>query len=118
MLADEKERHHHTEEEARDVQVLEDGEKRREALQEKIENILMAEEMRNEDLTDLSSSLKTHVQVSYDMKTLVKSEFVYDVDPELIDKSLSSEEYLEGFRRRAEAKLIKSKIIYKLQNSA
>ena len=52
------------------------------------------------------------------MKTLVKSEFVYDVDPELIDKSLSSEEYLEGFRRRAEAKLIKSKIIYKLQNSA
>ena len=57
MLADEKERQHHTEEEARDVQVLEDGEKRREALQEKIENILMAEEMRNEDLTDLSSSL-------------------------------------------------------------
>ena len=67
-------------------------------------------------MIDLSSSLKQRVNVEYDLKTLVKSEFVYDVEPELTDPTLVSEEYLEQFRRRAEAKLIKMKIIYKLYN--
>lgn len=49
------------------------------------------------------------------MRTLVKSEFVYDVDPDLtVEAGLSAEEYLALSRRRAEAKLIKSKIIYKI----
>lgn len=77
----------------------------------------MQEEMRNEDLLELSSSLKSHAQVSYDMGTLVKSEFVYDIDPELVDSEMSHEEYLDSHRRRAEAKLIKSKIIYKLRDA-
>jgi hypothetical protein len=74
--------------------------------------------MKNEDLLDLSSSLKTNVRVKYDLRTLVRSEFIYDVDPELDEKSsgLSHEAYLEQFRKRAEAKLIKTKIIYKLYN--
>jgi len=38
------------------------------------------------------------------------------MEPELIDETLTSEEYLEQYRRRAEAKLIKMKIIYKLYN--
>jgi len=58
------------------------------------------------------------VNVKYDMKTLVKSEFVYDVDPELVDGSMSNDEYLAAYRRRAETKLIKSKIIYKLYGSS
>lgn len=66
---------------------------------------------------ELSSSLKSHAQVSYDMGTLVKSEFVYDIDPELMDEELSHEDYLSVHRRRAEAKLIKSKIIYKLHSA-
>ncbi len=86
-------------------------------MQEKIEDMLMQEEMRNEDLLELSSSLKSHAQVSYDMGTLVKSEFVYDIDPELVDSEMSHEEYLDSHRRRAEAKLIKSKIIYKLRDA-
>lgn len=77
----------------------------------------MAEEARNEDLLNVSDSMESHVQVNYDMKTLVKSEFVYDIDPEVVDQSMSDEEYLEMFRRRAETKLIKSKIIFKLYGS-
>ena len=116
----EEERHiiETVEEGSNDVSVLEKGKKRREALQEKIENMLMLEENKNEDLHDLSSSLKTHPNINYDMKTLMRSENIYDIEPELIDKTISDEDYLSSFRRRAEAKLIKSKIIYKLQNSA
>lgn len=67
-------------------------------------------------MLDLSSAgLKTEVNVHYDMRTLVKSEFIYDVDPDLsVEAGLSAEEYLALSRRRAEAKLIKSKIIYKI----
>lgn len=77
----------------------------------------MMEEARNEDLLDISSSLKSHVNVKYDLKSLLKSEFVYDIDPELTDVTLSHDEYLDAFRRRAESKIIKMKIIYKLHNS-
>lgn len=48
------------------------------------------------------------------MRTLVKSEFIYDVEPELLDESLSDDRYLNLARRRAEAKLIKLKLIHKL----
>ena len=33
--------------------------------------------------------MKSEVQVNYDLKSLMKSEFVYDVDPELVDPELS-----------------------------
>lgn len=71
-------------------------------------------EMKNEDLLNISSPLRTSIKINYDMKSLVKSEFVYDMDPELVDKDLTDEEYLNITRRRAESKLIKMKIIYKL----
>lgn len=79
--------------------------------------MLMQEDMVNNDLIDLSSPLKNKVEVKYDLKTLVKSEFVYDIDPEVTDEQLSHGEYLDIHRRRAEAKLIKMKIIYKLYNN-
>jgi len=77
---------------------------------------LLAEEMQNQDFLDLSSAgLKTEVNVHYDMRTLVKSEFIYDIDPDLsAEVDLTAEEYLAISRRRAEAKFIKSKIIYKV----
>ena len=43
----------------------------------------------------------------------MKSEFVYDVDPDLQNPNMSDFAYLELQRKRAETKLIKSKIIYK-----
>lgn len=114
LLAEEKQIIENVEEGSNDVKVLEAGQRRREALREKIENMLMAEENRNDDINDLSAALKSSVNVKYDMRTLVKSENVYDIEPELVDNTISDEEYLDLFRRRAEAKLIKSKIIYKL----
>jgi len=75
----------------------------------------LGEEIQNQDMMDLSSAgLKSEVNVRYDMRTLVKSEFIYDIDPDLsVEAGLSAEDYLALSRRRAEAKLIKSKIIYK-----
>jgi hypothetical protein len=62
----------------------------------------------------LSPTLKSRMNIKYDVKSLVKSEYVYDVDPDLIDRELTDDEYLHLYRRRAESKLIKSKILYKL----
>lgn len=79
----------------------------------------MEEDNQNHDLLQLSNAgVQTHVSVNYDIRTLIKSEQVYDVDPELINQTVTDEEYLESYRRRAEAKLIKSKIIYKINTGA
>ena len=86
-------------------------------MQDKIERILLDIELKNEDLLDLSSHLPQQVNVSYDLKSLVKSEFVYDIDPDLLNMSISAEDFLEIQRRRAEQKLIKTKIIYKLYHA-
>ena len=82
-----------------------------------MDKILLDIEIKNEDLMDLSSSMPSNVNVTYDMKSLIKSEFVYDVDPDLENSSLTGEEFLELTRRRSETKLIKLKIIYKLYNT-
>lgn len=76
--------------------------------------MLLDERIKNEDLTNLSSSLKQSISISYDMKSLVKSENVFDMEPELIDSEISDSDYLRQARRRAESKLIKTKIIYKM----
>lgn len=76
--------------------------------------MLLENEIENEDLHDISHSLRTNVRIDYDLKSLIKSEFVFDIEPELIDESVSNEQYLDISRRRAEAKLIKTKIVYKL----
>ena len=98
----------------REYSKVQEGQKQTEALNKKVEDLLLQEEYRNEDLMDVSSSLRSHIDVKYDLKTLVKSEFVYDMEPELEDPTLTSEQYLEQYRRRAESRLIKSKIILKL----
>ena len=70
---------------SKDLKEIEEAKQKSKALNEKIEDTLMQEEMRNQDLNDLSSSLKTRVNVKYDLKTLVKSELVNDIEPELLD---------------------------------
>lgn len=86
-------------------------------LQDKIDRVLLEYEMKNEDLYNLSTALPTSVNIQYDVKSLIKSEFVYEMEPELMDKGLTDEEYLMISRRRAESKLIKMKIIYKMNKS-
>lgn len=43
----------------------------------------------------------------------MRSEFVHDVDPDLVNADVSDSAFLALQRRRAETKLIKAKIIYK-----
>ena len=57
--------------------------------------------------------MDTKINLEYNLKSLMKSEFVYDVDPDLQNQNMSDFAYLELQRKRAETKLIKSKIIYK-----
>ncbi len=84
-----------TESLTRDDNVRERGEQRRRDLAQKIEDVLLTDELRNEDLLDLSSAgLKTRVDIRYDMRSLVKSENIHDVEPELRDSGISDEEYL------------------------
>lgn len=42
----------------------------------------------------MSHQLKSEVKINYDMKSLMKSEFVYDIDPELIDPEIPDALYL------------------------
>jgi len=83
-------------------------------LHTKIEDMMLENQIENEDLQSLSHQLQSKVKVNYDLKSLMKSEFVYDVDPELVDSELSNTQFLRQQRKRAETKLIKNKIIYKL----
>lgn len=67
----------------------------------------------NEDIVSLSHQLKSEVKIEYNLKSLMKSDQVHDVDPDLFNTEVSDPVFLETQRRRAETKLIKTKIIYK-----
>ena len=58
--------------------------------------------------------MRANIKVNYDLKSLLKSEYIYEFDPEAEDIKITDEEFLLIKRRRAETKLIKTKIIYKL----
>ena len=53
------------------------------------------------------------MKVEYDLKSLMKSEKINDVDPDLVNDEISDSLFLHNQRKRAEAKVIKMKIIYK-----
>ena len=76
--------------------------------------MLLQNHMENEDITSMSHQMESEVKIDYDLKSLMKSEFVYDIDPEVVDPEISDAWYLRQQRRRAETKLIKTKIIYKM----
>lgn len=57
--------------------------------------MLLENELENEDLSSLSHALRTNVKVNYDLKTLIKTEYLYDIEPELLDQTLSADEYLD-----------------------
>jgi len=56
--------------------------------------MMLENQIENEDLQSLSHQLQSKVKVNYDLKSLMKSEFVYDVDPELVDSELSNMQFL------------------------
>jgi hypothetical protein len=63
-------------------------------LESKINDMLLENQLENEDNLSLSHQLKTEVKINYDLKSLMKSEFVYDVDPELNDSDISDKIFL------------------------
>ena len=83
-------------------------------LSDKVDDMLLENHEENEDTTSLSHHLGTELEIKYNLQSLMKSEQVYDVDPELIDPEVSDIVFLANQRRRAETKLIKNTIIYKL----
>jgi hypothetical protein len=50
----------------------------------------------NEDFISLSHQLKSEVKVSYDLKSLIKSEKINDVDPELVSDEISDAVFLHN----------------------
>mmetsp|Transcript_31265 Transcript_31265/g.47845 ORF Transcript_31265/g.47845 Transcript_31265/m.47845 type:complete len:382 (+) Transcript_31265:3481-4626(+) len=85
-------------------------------VEEKISEMMLQNERENEDITSISHQFNSEVKVNYDLKSLMKSEHVYDIEPELVDAELADPAYLLDFRRRAETKLIKSRILFKKHN--
>jgi hypothetical protein len=102
------------EDDLKTIEAIEEAKERRERLWHKVENMLLENEIENEDLTSVSHALRTNIKVNYDLKTLMKSEFIYDAEPDLNDSSVTNEQFMDVYRRRAESRLIKTKIVYKL----
>ena len=50
--------------------------------------MLLENQFENDDVNVLSASLKTHTKINYNLKSLMRSEFIYEVDPDLLDQSL------------------------------
>lgn len=80
---------------------------------EKVEDMLLQNQRENEDILSLSHQFPSEVKVDYDLKTLMRSETISDIDPEVDAAEITDERFLFNQRKRAETKLIKSKIIYK-----
>ena len=96
------------------IETVKKTEALKKTLQEKVDDMLLQNYYENEDTLSLSHHLGSEVKIEYNIKSLMKSENVYDIDPELIDPEISDAQFLLFQRKRAETKLIKSKIIYKL----
>jgi hypothetical protein len=63
-------------------------------LQDKMDDMIMENRNENEDFTSLSHHLNSEVKIKYDLKSLMKSDTVYDVDPELNDADLTDAAFL------------------------
>ena len=75
--------------------------------------MMLQNQRENEDFTSISHQFGSEVKVNYNLKSLMKSEYVYDIEPELINPEISDQAFLDQYRKRAETKMIKSRIIFK-----
>jgi hypothetical protein len=64
--------------------------KKKSSNQELIEKMLLQNYNENDDILSLSHSLRANAKITYDIPSLAKSEFVYDVCPDLLDPSVGS----------------------------
>lgn len=68
--------------------------------------MVMQNERENEDMHSMSHQLESNIKIDYDLKSLMKSEFVYDIDPEVVDPDMPDSLFVRQQRKRAETKLI------------
>ena len=84
------------------------------SLQDKVDDMLLENREENDDGISLMNQFDTTIDINYDIGSLIKSQHVYDVDPDIENADLTDEAFMNLQRRRAETKLIKSKIILKM----
>lgn len=89
------------------------AEELRKTLEDKVIDMLLENRLENEDTIGLSHQVESEVKIEYHLKSLMRSEFIHDVDPDLVNEDISDAAFLALQRKRAETKLIKAKIIYK-----
>ena len=56
---------------------------------EKLDDMLLQNKLENEDTFSLSHQLESEVKINYNLKSLMQSEFVNDIDPDVIDPELN-----------------------------
>lgn len=71
------------------------AEERNKRVDNLVDKMLLENEIENEDLNSLSHALRSNVKVNYDIKSLMTSEVIYDVDPDLNDGGISDSEFLK-----------------------
>jgi len=79
--------------------------------------MILERSFENEDYFAVGYSIPKYTKIEIDLPSLMKTEFLSDKESEIVDQGVSAEEYLYLSRRRAETKLIKSKILHKLHYS-
>lgn len=100
-------------EESNDLESRKKAEKLKKTLDDKVIDMLLENKVENDDPTALSHQIDSEIKVTYNLRSLMKSEMVYDIDPELNADDISDQAFLATYRKRAETKIIKAKIIYK-----
>lgn len=70
-----------------------------ESIDKEIEDMLLENDMENNDRLDFGAFNRTHVHVNYDLKSLFKSDFLHEVDPDVEDKTLNDQEFVYKQRR-------------------
>ena len=81
-------------------------------LEKQLEEVLLAEERKNEDNFSLSHGLRARAKIISDIGSLLPPA---RSNPETVfEKQMSDEEFLDYKRRLAETNFIKSKILYKV----
>lgn len=91
---DAREKFAHLAKDAPDKQTKEKALEALKTLEAKVDDMLLENQLENEDIISLSHQVESEVKVEYNLKSLMKSEFVYDVDPDLVNADISDQAFL------------------------
>lgn len=64
--------------------------------------MLIENDKENEDNFNLGKTMTNRIRIDYNMKSLIRSEFIQDVDPDVANQTMTDEQFLSKQRRRAE----------------